>query len=128
MFFLVVFGDKIVSWIPESHVGIRGSWPVQASKSHVTTRVLSVTEYKKCTKTSKIIPYWSFGDTIPVLTVARVHFCPQNFGIKYQQLGLPCFFARYFLVFTYRNIWGQLPSQPKSMPTSTPQKSTKKAP
>jgi hypothetical protein len=57
MFFLVVFGDKKVSWIPESHVGTCQSWPVQASTSHVTTRVFSVIEYKKCTQTSKIIPY-----------------------------------------------------------------------
>ena len=53
----VVFGgDKKVSQIPEGHVGICGSLPVQASKSHVTTHVLSVIEYKKCTQTSKIIP------------------------------------------------------------------------
>ncbi len=57
MVFLVVFGDKKVSRIPESYVGICGSWLVRASKSHVTTRVFSVTEYKKCTQTSKIIPY-----------------------------------------------------------------------
>jgi hypothetical protein len=25
------------------------------------------------------VPHWSFGDTITVPTVARVHFCPQNF-------------------------------------------------
>ncbi len=57
MFFLVVFGDKKVSWIPVSYIGIQLSWSVQTSKSHVTTRVLSMTEYKKCTQTSKIIPY-----------------------------------------------------------------------
>ncbi len=56
MFVLVVFGDKKVSQIPESHVGICGSWPVQASKSHMTTYVFSVIEYKTCTQTSKIIP------------------------------------------------------------------------
>ncbi len=44
-------------------------------------------------------------------------FCPQNFGIKYYQLRLPCFYARYFFVFTHHNFWGQLPSSPKSMPT-----------
>jgi hypothetical protein len=38
--FLVVFGDKKVSRIPESHVGIRGSWLVQASNIHVTTCIL----------------------------------------------------------------------------------------
>ena len=72
--FLVVFGDKKVSRIPESYVGICGSWPVQASNSHVTTRVFSVTEYKKCTQISKIIPYRWFRYTPLVLTVARVHF------------------------------------------------------
>ncbi len=51
MDFLVVFGDKKVSPIPESYVGIHGSWLVQASNSHVTTRVFSMTEYKKCTQT-----------------------------------------------------------------------------
>ncbi len=54
--FFVVFGDKKVSWIPESYVRICGSWLVQASNSHVTTLIFSVTEYKKCTQTSKIIP------------------------------------------------------------------------
>jgi hypothetical protein len=39
-------------------------------------------------------PYQSFGDTIPVPTVARVHFLSSNFGTKYYQLWLPCFFAR----------------------------------
>jgi hypothetical protein len=53
MFFLVVFGDKKVSWIPESHVGFRGSWPVQAVRSHVTACVFSVTEYKKCTQQTR---------------------------------------------------------------------------
>jgi hypothetical protein len=48
-------------------------------------------------------PYRSFGDTIPVPTVARVQFLSSNFGIKYYQLRLPCFFDRYFLVFTYHN-------------------------
>ena len=74
MVFLVVFGDKKVSRIPESYVGICGSWPVRASKSHVTTSVFSVTEYKKCTQTSKIIPYRWFRYTLLVPTVARVHF------------------------------------------------------
>jgi hypothetical protein len=46
MFFLVVFRDKKVSRIPDSYVGICGSRPVQASKSHATTRVFSVTEYE----------------------------------------------------------------------------------
>ncbi len=46
MFFLVVFRDEKVSRILESYVGICGSRPVQASNSHVTTRVLFVTEYK----------------------------------------------------------------------------------
>ncbi len=49
--FLVVFGDKKVARIPESHVGICGSLAVQASNCHVTTRVFYVTEYKKCTQT-----------------------------------------------------------------------------
>ncbi len=57
MIFFVVFGDKKVSWIPGSHIEICGSWPVQASKNHVTTSVFSVTEYKRCTQTSKIIPF-----------------------------------------------------------------------
>jgi hypothetical protein len=35
--FLVVFIDKKVSWITESHKGIHGSWPVLASTCHVTT-------------------------------------------------------------------------------------------
>jgi hypothetical protein len=74
MFFFVVFGDKKVSRSPESHVGIHRSWPVHALKSHVTTRVFSVTEYKKCTQTSKIIPYRWFRYTLLVPTVARVHF------------------------------------------------------
>jgi hypothetical protein len=55
--FLVVFGDKKVSQIPESHIGICGSWPVQASNSHGNTHVFFVIEYKKCTQTLKIIPY-----------------------------------------------------------------------
>ncbi len=74
MVFLVVFGDKEVSRIPKRYIGICGSWPVRASKSHVTTRVFSVTEYKKCTQTSKIIPYRWFRYTLLVPTVARVHF------------------------------------------------------
>jgi hypothetical protein len=41
--------------------------------------------------TSVIFPYRSNRDTIPVPSVARVHFCPQNFGIKYYQLWLPFF-------------------------------------
>ena len=53
--FLVVFGDKKVSQILESYVGIPKSWPVQASKSHVTTRVFSMTEYKKCTQTLGVL-------------------------------------------------------------------------
>ncbi len=53
--FLVVFGDKKVSWISESHVGICGFWPVHALRCHVTTHVSYVTVYKKCTQTSKII-------------------------------------------------------------------------
>jgi hypothetical protein len=57
MFFFVVFGDMKVSWIPESNIGICGSWTVQASNSHVTTGVFFVIEYKKCTQTLKIIPY-----------------------------------------------------------------------
>ncbi len=71
---MVVFRDKKVSWIPESHVGIHGSWPVQASKSHVTTSVFSVTEYKKGTQTPKKIPYRWFRFELLVPTVARVHF------------------------------------------------------
>ncbi len=57
MSFFVVFGDKKVSRILESYVGICGSWPVQAYDSHVTKHVFFVTEYKKCTQTMKIIPY-----------------------------------------------------------------------
>ncbi len=72
--FFVVFGDKKVSRIPESYVRICWSWPVQASNSHMTTRVFSVTEYKKCTQTSKIIPYLWFRYALLVPTVARVHF------------------------------------------------------
>ncbi len=64
---MVVFGDKKVSRIPESYVGICGSWPVQASNSHVTTRVFSVTEYKKCTQTSRIKPYR------PLISPSREH-------------------------------------------------------
>ncbi len=45
--FLAVFGDKI-SWILESHIGICGSWPVQASNCHVTTQVFYVIGYTKC--------------------------------------------------------------------------------
>jgi hypothetical protein len=70
----VVFGDRKVSQIPESYVGICGSWLVQASNSHVTTRVFSVIEYKKCTQISKVIPYGWFRYTLLVPTVARVHF------------------------------------------------------
>jgi hypothetical protein len=56
--FLAVFGDKKVSRIPESHVGIRRYWLVQASNCHVTTHVFHVTKYKKCTQTLKITPYF----------------------------------------------------------------------
>ncbi len=70
----MVFGDKKVSWIPESYVGICDFLPVQASRCHATTHVLYVTVHKKCTQISMIIPYQSFGKTIPVPTVARVHF------------------------------------------------------
>ncbi len=70
----MVFRDKKVSWILESHIGICGSWPVQASKRHMTTRVFSVTEYKKFTQTSKIIPYCWFRYALLVPTVASVHF------------------------------------------------------
>jgi hypothetical protein len=69
----VVFGDK-VSWIPESHVGIHGSWLVQALNSHVTTSVFSVIEYKKRSQTLKIIPYRWFRYALLVPTLARVHF------------------------------------------------------
>ncbi len=55
MFILVVFGGKKVFWIPESYVGICGSWLVQALNSHVTTCVFSLTEYKKCTQTSGVL-------------------------------------------------------------------------
>ncbi len=65
MVFLVVFGDKKVSRIPESYVGVCGSWPVRASKCNVTIRVFSMTEYKKCTQTLKIIPY------VPYITNVR---------------------------------------------------------
>jgi hypothetical protein len=54
--FLVVFGDKKVSRIPESYVGISGFLQVQTLRRHVTTRVFYVTVYKKCTQTSNIIP------------------------------------------------------------------------
>ncbi len=74
MFFLVVFGDKKVYWVPECHIGIHGSWLVQTSNSHVTTHVFSVIEYKKCTQTSKRIPYRWFRYALLVPTVARVHF------------------------------------------------------
>ena len=74
MFFLVVFGDKKVSRIPESQVGICGSWLVQALNSHVTTRVFSVIEYKKFTQILKIVPYRWFRYALLVPTVARVHF------------------------------------------------------
>jgi hypothetical protein len=50
MFFLVVFRDKKVSRIPESYVGICGSWAVQALNSHVTISVFSVTETKSVAK------------------------------------------------------------------------------
>ena len=60
--FFVVFGDRKVSQIPESYVGICGSWLVQALNSHVTTRVFSMIEYKKCTQTAKtdglVTHYW----------------------------------------------------------------------
>ncbi len=69
----MVFGDKKVSQIPESNIGIRGSSPVQASKSHVTTRVFSVIEYKKFTQILKIVPYRWFRYALLVPTVARVH-------------------------------------------------------
>ncbi len=52
IFFLVVFGeDKKVSWIPESNIGICESAGTVLN-SHVTTRLFSVIEYKKCTQTS----------------------------------------------------------------------------
>ncbi len=72
--FLVVFGDKKVSRIPESYIGIQSFLPVQASRCHVTTPVLYVTVYKKCTQTLKIIPYQWFRYAFFVPTVARVHF------------------------------------------------------
>jgi hypothetical protein len=74
MFFLVAFGDKKVSRIPESNVGICRSWPVQALNSHVTTCVFSMIEYKKCTQTLKIIPDQWFRYALLVPTVTRVHF------------------------------------------------------
>ncbi len=70
MFFFVVFGDKKVSWIPECHIRIRGSWLVQASKILVTTHVFSMTEYKKCTQTLKIILYHIS------ICVGVLFFCP----------------------------------------------------
>ena len=72
--FLVVFRDKKVSWIPESHLGVCGSWPVQALNCHVTTHVFSMPVYKKCTQTSKIIPYQLLRYTLLVPNVAWVHF------------------------------------------------------
>jgi hypothetical protein len=39
----------------------------------VTTHVFYVTKYKKCTQTSKIIPYHRFRYKLPVPTVAWVH-------------------------------------------------------
>jgi hypothetical protein len=72
--FLVAFGDKKLSWILETHIGICGSWLVQSSNCHVTTHVFYVTEDKKCTQTTKIIPYQWFRYALLVPTVARVHF------------------------------------------------------
>jgi hypothetical protein len=48
-------------------------------------------------------PYWSFGDTITVPTMARVHFLSPKLWYEYYHLQLPCYFASYFLVFTYHN-------------------------
>ncbi len=53
--FLLAFGDKKVSPIRESFVGICGSWPVQASNCHITICVFYVKKNKKCTQTSNII-------------------------------------------------------------------------
>ncbi len=50
----MVFGDKKVSQIPESHIEICGSWLVQASNCHMTTRVFSVIEYKNCNQNSGV--------------------------------------------------------------------------
>jgi hypothetical protein len=92
--FLLVFGIMKVSWIPESYVGICGFLPVQALRCHVTTSVFYVTVNKMCTQTPEIIPYWSFGDTIPVPTVAWVHFCPQKIWFKILPALVAMLFAR----------------------------------
>ncbi len=47
------FRDQMLSWLQESHVVIWGSWQVQALNCHITTRVVYVTKYKKCTQTSR---------------------------------------------------------------------------
>jgi hypothetical protein len=70
--FLVVFGDKKVSPIPESHVEICRSWPVHASNCHVTMCILR----DKGTLTSKmlLLPYRWFRYTLLVPKAAWVHF------------------------------------------------------
>jgi hypothetical protein len=88
MFFLVACGDKKVSRIPESNVGICGSWPVQASNCHVTTRVFSVIEFKKCTQTLKIIPFQCIAPTRPLpqgirFLLQRNHGFWQRHGVKH---------------------------------------------
>jgi hypothetical protein len=72
MFFLVVFGDKKVSRILESHVGIHRSLLLQFSSSHFTTRVFSVIEFKKCTQTSKNTRFaWAGGTFFPVVLLCQ---------------------------------------------------------
>jgi hypothetical protein len=53
--FIMFFGDKMVSRFWESNIGIGSSWLVQAVNCHMTTHVVYVTKYKKCTKITEVI-------------------------------------------------------------------------
>jgi hypothetical protein len=62
------------------HVGTHGTCEYKVSCESVVTQLVLVMRLALCIHgalgkgTLHTHPYWSFGDTIPVPTVARVHF------------------------------------------------------
>jgi hypothetical protein len=70
------------------HVGTHGTCEYKVSCESVVTQLVLVMRLALCIHgalgkgTLRTHPYWSFGDTIPVPTVARVHFLSSKLWYK----------------------------------------------
>jgi hypothetical protein len=71
---LKIFSFEMVSRFWKCNVGICEFSLIETRSRHVTTSVVYVIGYPKCTQSPTIIPYPGFRYTLPGPTVKWVHF------------------------------------------------------